>query len=204
MNRPYEPLAQDEAEGLVTPNWADQNQRWLARRFAQLAQCLQAADAPCAGPGSEEPLQRGFEPAHRRLVRLFGLSAFEGELLLLAAGAECDVALRQAIAHAEGLAAAPQAGVSFALALARLPDAHWDAMSPLAPPRAWARRGCASTSGCCTTSPAWRRSTNAWPAWQGCGTPGRQRCTRPPRPKPASLPKPWHAHWPSMPGRWRC
>jgi hypothetical protein len=137
MNRPYEPLAQDEAEGLVTPNWADQNQRWLARRFAQLAQCLQAADAPCAGPGSEEPLQRGFEPAHRRLVRLFGLSAFEGELLLLAAGAECDVALRQAIAHAEGLAAAPQAGVSFALALARLPDAHWDAMSPLAPLRHW-------------------------------------------------------------------
>jgi hypothetical protein len=129
MNRPYEPL--------VAPSWAEQNQRWLARRFAQLARCLQVGDKAPAEPGDEEPEPRGFEPAHRRLVRLFGLSAFEGDLLLLAAGAECDGTLREAIATTEGPAPAPQAGVSFAVALARLPDAHWDAISPLAPLRHW-------------------------------------------------------------------
>lgn len=145
MNRPYDPLAAGMPEGVaaadaddpLAPSWAELNQRWLAQRFAQLAQCLLAHDAPIAEPVDEEPAWRGFESAHRRLVRLFGLSAFEGHLLLLAAGAECDGGLRQAMASAEGLATAPPAGVSFALALARLPGGHWDSISPLAPLRHW-------------------------------------------------------------------
>ena len=139
MNRPCEPLGRGlpEAAAPTPSDWAVLNQRWLARRFTELARCLQSADATAAAPGDEAPLPHGFEPAHRRLVRLFGLSAFEGELLLLAAGAGCDGALREVLAKAEGPDTASPAGVSFALALARLPGAHWDALSPLAPLRHW-------------------------------------------------------------------
>ncbi len=130
MNRPYEPIAASTAPGL---SWGEWNQRWLARRFAQLAECLLAQESTAA-PADDD--NTAFESAHQRLVRLFGLSTFESDVLLLAAGAECDNSLRQALAQAEGTAA-PAPGVPFALALAQLPDAHWDALSPLAPLRHW-------------------------------------------------------------------
>ena len=137
MNRPYEALA-----GLDHLPWPELNQRWLAQRFTVLARRLAPDDAAPEPDGTAswtapQPASwpASFEPAHARLARLFGLSPFEAELLLLAAGAEIDSTLQAALAALQGTAGGP--GVNVAVALARLPGAHWDALSPLAPLRHW-------------------------------------------------------------------
>ena len=75
-----------------------------------------------------------FEPAVDRVARLFGLSAFERQLLLLAAAVELD-------GDVAGLVAALQDGVdprpTFGLALSALSGAHWDALAPGSPLRRW-------------------------------------------------------------------
>ena len=125
------------AEHIAALDWSELNQRWLARRFRSLAERLSAASAGAtagdadAGASLEAP---GFEPAHRHVMRVFGLSPFEGDVLLLAAGAECDTPLRDALARIDG-GSAP--GVDFGIALAHLDGAHWDAVSALAPLRYW-------------------------------------------------------------------
>ena len=125
------------AERIAALDWSELNQRWLAQRFRSLAERLSAASAGAtaddadAGASPEAP---GFEPAHRRLMRVFGLSPFEGDVLLLAAGAECDTPLREALARIDG-GGAP--GVDFGIALAHLDGAHWDAVAALAPLRYW-------------------------------------------------------------------
>src|ERR1035438_4818299 len=59
-----------------------------------------------------------------RLAELFGLSPFERDVVLLAAGIEMDSAL------------ATQAGrVTFGLAMAVLPEPHWSALTPFRPLR---------------------------------------------------------------------
>ena len=64
-------------------------------------------------------------PAIDRLSALFGLSPFERDILLLTAGTEMDSAL-----------AAQCAGpVTFGLALAKLAEPHWGALTPSGPLR---------------------------------------------------------------------
>ena len=74
------------------------------------------------------------EPAADRLARLFGLSAFERGVLLLAGAVELD-------GEVAALVAALQQGSdprpTFGLALAALPGAHWDAVAPGSPLRRW-------------------------------------------------------------------
>jgi hypothetical protein len=73
-----------------------------------------------------------------RLVELgdvFGLTAFERDVLLLAAGCEVHPPLAAAIAKAGANVAA--AHLRPALALACLDEGHWDAFAPLSPLRAW-------------------------------------------------------------------
>jgi len=83
-------------------------------------------------PAEREPVETEFEPAIDRLSRLFGLSAFERRLLLLAAAVELD-------GEIAALAAELQQSVdprpTFGLALVALPDAHWDALAPSSPLR---------------------------------------------------------------------
>src|SRR5262249_24618609 len=90
---------------------------------------------PAVLPAADEA--DGFEPAASRITTLFGLSPFEAELLVLAAGVEIDAALRNTIAQAQGTATARPVRLSFALALAVLPEPHWDALSPLGSLRGW-------------------------------------------------------------------
>jgi hypothetical protein len=66
------------------------------------------------------------------LVRAFHLSPFERDVVLLCAGVELDSALATACA-----AATAQSQPTFSVALAVLPDAHWSALTPAAPLRAW-------------------------------------------------------------------
>jgi hypothetical protein len=117
--------------------WSEHNQRWLAARHAAwtaaLAEDLDAsALAEPPDPADQPP---GFEPAAARLAALFGLSPFETELLVLAAGVELDRGLRAALARVQGNDAPLR--LHWPTALALLADAHWDALAPQAPLRRW-------------------------------------------------------------------
>ncbi len=118
------------------PTTAEREQQTLVDEVERVHVLLQAFRD---GEASVPPLARlrdatGFEPAIDRLTRLFGLSAFERELLLLTAAVELD-------GDVAALAATLQQGAdprpTFGLALAALANAHWDALAPRSPLRRW-------------------------------------------------------------------
>ena len=116
------------------PTAAELEQTPLARELELVRELLEAfGDArPPARVATPRPAATGFEPAVDRLARLFGLSPFERQLLLLAAAVELD-------GDIAALAASLQNGTdprpTFGLALAALPGSHWDALAPLSPLR---------------------------------------------------------------------
>ncbi len=118
------------------PLWLDLNQRFLtaqlARIRARLAGLLgeQAADVAQL-PVPQMPAE--FTPAIGRLAACFGLSAFECDALLLAAGAELDSSL--ALLCGRALRLNGPAAPTFSLALAALESPHWSALSSVAPLR---------------------------------------------------------------------
>ncbi|MFD7121785.1 ATP-binding protein [Streptomyces sp. NPDC059922] len=69
------------------------------------------------------------------LVRCFGLSAFEREVILLAAAAELDPTAGARCAAASGDPG--RAHPTFSLTLAALAEPHWSALTPVAPLRRW-------------------------------------------------------------------
>ena len=69
------------------------------------------------------------------LAAIFGLSAFERDVLLLCAGVELDSEIAEACATANGDGARRFA--TFGLALAVLDGAHWSALAPGSPLRRW-------------------------------------------------------------------
>jgi hypothetical protein len=72
-------------------------------------------------------------PAIDRLADLFGLTAFERQILLLCAGVEMDSKLATLCGQAQGY---PQRTyVTFGLAMATLPEPHWSALTPSRPLR---------------------------------------------------------------------
>jgi hypothetical protein len=120
-----------------TSEWTDRNQRWLSARLGCWRERIEALASGAAADAGAPPNDDGFEPAAMRLAASFGLSAFETEVLVLAAGVEIDATLREAVARAQGVPPGRPVRVSLALALQVLPQPHWDAVSPLAPLRAW-------------------------------------------------------------------
>jgi hypothetical protein len=117
-------------------DWTEANQRDLMRALDRVRRLLEAHAARGAEPTArpDEPAGDGPGPlALDALVRLFGLSPFERDVVLLCAGAELDARFAAAVAAAQGAAPEP----TFALALAALPGAHWSALTPAAPLRAW-------------------------------------------------------------------
>jgi ATP-dependent 26S proteasome regulatory subunit len=69
------------------------------------------------------------------LVRDFGLSPFERDLLLICAGIEIDSKMADLCAMYH--VGTPRRTPTFGLALAALPDAHWSALTPDGPLRYW-------------------------------------------------------------------
>lgn len=134
------------APDAVVPSWTERNQRWLAERIAfwreQLSQ-LPSGHTPQA-PVETDP---DFESAAARVRRLFGLSAFETELLIVTAGVEIDAGFRAAVATAQGVAPREAMRVTFSLALSLCPQPHWDAISPLGPLRHWSLLDVDTTHG---------------------------------------------------------
>jgi hypothetical protein len=105
----------------------EENRLALAAELGRIAALLEAA---IAGAPADEP-PRAEPPALQALVGAFGLSPFERDLLLLAAGVELDAAVARLCEQGTG------GGPTFGLALAALPGAHWSALTPTAPLRRW-------------------------------------------------------------------
>jgi len=121
-------------------SWGERNHEWLVAALARLRDRIQAQRGePGAwqSRGVEDCLADettlGFTPALLWCGSEFGLTPFERELLLLAAGVELDQRLRASIAALNN--GVPT--ISFAMALAILTQPHWDALSPDAPLRYW-------------------------------------------------------------------
>jgi hypothetical protein len=120
------------------------NQHALAMHLAALRQRLEGADVPTPDP-PEAPDPRETIATLGRIARLFGLSRFEAETLLLAAAADLDSTIPALCAAAHGDAGprgsnhgwAGRPWPTFGLALALLPEPHWSALTPDAPLRRW-------------------------------------------------------------------
>ncbi|HLI05062.1 MAG TPA: ATP-binding protein [Ktedonobacteraceae bacterium] len=143
----------------ATGSWSEYNQRYLSMALARVQQALRYYIARARG---EEPQSRAEEmpqvdaampaPALLRLCAAFGLTSFERDSLLLCAGMDLEGVFPGLCAAAQRLRWCEQDGVggdsrevassgpaypTFSLALAALPEAHWDALTPGSPLRRW-------------------------------------------------------------------
>lgn len=138
-------------------DWFEANQRVLSAALALVRHVLERSLArarnetiaeeqqPALQHVYEEALTAMTTPAAlTRLCAAFDLSPFERDMLLLCAGIELDSSFASLCAQAGIRAAQRQGGPdgnivhpTFSLALAALPDAHWDALTSAAPLRRW-------------------------------------------------------------------
>lgn len=121
----------------IQNSWTEANQRTLIAEFARLKLRLGAeGDALTAARSVDEA--RTALPATAAidaLTEVFGLSAFERDILLLAAGVEMDAELARRCGEAQGY---PQRSyATFGVALAALENSHWSALAAVGPLRRW-------------------------------------------------------------------
>ena len=129
--------------GEINKGWAEANQRYLTARLRVVRQALErhaaglhATTETAAESAPQQPLERFEGPsALGHLSEMFSLSPFEQDLLLLCAGIEFDGSFPSLCASAHGDARCNYA--TFSLALAALPDPHWNALTAAAPLRRW-------------------------------------------------------------------
>ncbi|HMF48282.1 MAG TPA: hypothetical protein VK603_06560, partial [Candidatus Saccharimonadales bacterium] len=121
-------------------SWHEENQAYLVRALRSISDAL----APLSDGVREDDGEHAVEnsslasdppPALECLCAAFGLSRFERDILLLCAGVELDAQFAQTVARAQR--DSHLAFPSFSLALAVLPEAHWSALTPVAPLRRW-------------------------------------------------------------------
>ncbi|WP_257236410.1 hypothetical protein [Nostoc sp. 'Peltigera malacea cyanobiont' DB3992] len=131
----------------INHNWDEANYRYLSAALAVVRGILEnhtAKEQNQPEENNQEHLQQELQEATaampapsalERICKMFRLSSFERDLLLLCAGMELngDFAKLCAIVHGDSQRAYPTLG----LALAALPDVHWDAIAPNAPLRHW-------------------------------------------------------------------
>ena len=136
--------------GETNKGWSEANQRYLTARLKLVRLALErhAAVVHAATTSSEaaseseaqEPLDEALKAfqghsALGHLAEMFSLSPFEQDLLLLCAGVEFDGTFPSLCASAHGDPRRNYA--TFSLALAALPDPHWNALTAAAPLRRW-------------------------------------------------------------------
>jgi hypothetical protein len=112
------------AAAVVQARVAEHLQIGSTQRMAEAEQELSAATAALPARGALE-----------NLVEWFGLSPFERDVVMLCASVELDGGMAQLLAKLPQLGGVPR--VTFSLALAALPGAHWNALSPQSPLRDW-------------------------------------------------------------------
>jgi len=146
---------------LLSDSWQLQNHTALTTALARVRSRLlthtgQSVDRAAESAISSEPAPHNQTPADQpptalaHLCTLFGLTAFERDLLLLCAGMELDSSFAPLCAAAQGDPQRPYP--TFSLALSALLDAHWSALTPAAPLRHWHLIDL-GTGNCLTTSP---------------------------------------------------
>jgi hypothetical protein len=113
-------------------NWTEANQRYLAAALNAVRDALeQRKPMEAAVPVKE----MSPPPPLETLCKLFGLSNFERDVLLLCAGVELDSKFAALCAELNG---DPRRDYpTFSLALGALPESHWSALTPSAPLRRW-------------------------------------------------------------------
>ncbi len=123
------------AAGAIT--WTEANQRYLAAHLARVREALErhAGTASEMTPEAAPVMEHDHPAALETLCRLFDLSPFERDILLLCAGVELEAAFAPLCAAAQGDPGRDYP--TFSLALAALPGAHWSALSPAGPLRTW-------------------------------------------------------------------
>ncbi|MEH2268861.1 MAG: ATP-binding protein [Nostoc sp.] len=131
----------------INRNWDEANYRYLSAALAVVRSLLEnhtAREQNQPEDKNQEHLQQALQEAAaampapsalERVCKMFSLSSFERDLLLLCAGMELNgyFAKLCAIIHGDSQRSYPSLG----LALAALPDVHWDAIAPNAPLRHW-------------------------------------------------------------------
>ena len=129
--------------------WQTRNEAYLSQTFALQRLRLQRFASPKQHSGGGESTtdaealaaevealeQESPPPALVVLSRLFNLSRFERDLLLLCAGMELDTSVASLCARAQGDPHRPFP--TFALALALFDEPAWDVLSPERPLRRW-------------------------------------------------------------------
>jgi len=122
-------------------DWSTVNQHVLVLEFVRLGALLAdgqtEVDAAARAQAEADALRARLRrpAAIDTLARLFGLTPFERDIVLLCAGCEMDARLADCCAHTQGQAS--RTGPSFGLALAALPNPHWSALAPQGTLRQW-------------------------------------------------------------------
>jgi ATP-dependent 26S proteasome regulatory subunit len=119
----------------ATTAWQQANRRDLAARLAYLRGLLERALGRTPEPLTAQAYEPNPSLAVPRIAKLFGLSNFETELLVLCAAVELDSTIAGLCAELHGDPRRPRP--SFGLAMTVLPGAHWSALTPAAPLRTW-------------------------------------------------------------------
>ncbi|MBE9182076.1 ATP-binding protein [Oculatella sp. LEGE 06141] len=123
-------------------HWQAANQRYLSASLAFVRNALAGYVGAEALICDQQQLQQDIEAARAamptpsaldRLSQMFDLSPFERDLLLLCAGVELDATLFRLCTEAQHDPQRPYP--TFSLALAVLPQPHWEALTPVAPLR---------------------------------------------------------------------
>ncbi len=118
------------------PAWSDANLRVLTAEFARLRARLSGDDVAATEQAVRDARAALPSPAAIDVIAEgFGLTTFERDVLLFCAGVEMDAGVAAACGLLCGNARAPHA--TFAIALEKLPDPHWSALTPVAPLRRW-------------------------------------------------------------------
>lgn len=110
----------------MSTDWATANQAYLAREIDRLGGQLRG-EAPAVESGEPIVALDARPPALVELSEIFELSRFEAKVLVMAAGCALDATFARSCG----------APASFGLAVEKLPDAHWSALSPDGPLRRW-------------------------------------------------------------------
>jgi hypothetical protein len=116
-------------------SWSEANQRYLVAELRRLKVRLSAIEDGAASIAEESRELPPGSAAIDVVTKLFGLSAFERDVLLLCAGVEMDAEFARLCGAARGCPQHPFA--TFGLALAVLDNAHWSALAAPSPLRRW-------------------------------------------------------------------
>jgi hypothetical protein len=130
----------------LSKDWQMVSQQHLGVALAEIRQILQDYIAQMQNKQAvEEEIEAGLSQsstddlesasALNYLSAAFNLTPFERQVLLLCAGVELSASLARLCATAQG--SSQFTYPTFSLVLAAFPDAHWDALTPIAPLRRW-------------------------------------------------------------------